>query len=363
MRRARATVPARAQARSGVLQRACGCGKHVPGGGTCSSCAASDARSASTRDRTSTVRCRRPVIRSTPEHGGTWRRPSAATSAACACTPTAAAQSAAAVDAHAYTVGRDVVFGAGRYEPATSAGRWLLAHELTHTVQQGEAAASAGAATLAAADGAAEREAQAAADSVAAGAPACRSHRARPASCSARRRRAHAPPTTSPASSPRPRRRRHGYRDRRAGDLKLRAARQVFGGRAGPALRRGLAGQHTRQLVRDAREDGDADRQQPGRRRCASQAAARRLYGVYRGADGRGCARLAGQRERPVPPQQRAHPDLGVAGAAPHGDGVLDAHPGLPEPGPAHRQRHLRRQWLQHRDLRTSTSRTSGWMP
>jgi hypothetical protein len=48
-----------------------------------------------------------------------------------------AAASAAAVNALAYTVGRDVAFGAGQYAPETSAGRKLLAHELTHVVQQG----------------------------------------------------------------------------------------------------------------------------------------------------------------------------------------------------------------------------------
>ncbi len=47
-----------------------------------------------------------------------------------------AAQSAQAVHASAYTVGRDVVFGAGRFAPATEEGRELLAHELTHVVQQ-----------------------------------------------------------------------------------------------------------------------------------------------------------------------------------------------------------------------------------
>ncbi len=48
-----------------------------------------------------------------------------------------AADSARDVNALAYTVGRDVVFGAGQYSPGTSAGRILLAHELTHVVQQG----------------------------------------------------------------------------------------------------------------------------------------------------------------------------------------------------------------------------------
>jgi hypothetical protein len=47
-----------------------------------------------------------------------------------------AAESAQAVNALAYTVGREVVFGAGQYAPATSAGQRLVAHELTHVVQQ-----------------------------------------------------------------------------------------------------------------------------------------------------------------------------------------------------------------------------------
>lgn len=50
-------------------------------------------------------------------------------------------QSARDVNAIAYTVGRDVVFGAGAFEPETRGGLWLLAHELTHVVQQRERAA------------------------------------------------------------------------------------------------------------------------------------------------------------------------------------------------------------------------------
>jgi Domain of unknown function (DUF4157) len=46
-----------------------------------------------------------------------------------------AAESARAVNALAYSVGRDVVFGSGQYAPQTSEGRRLLAHELTHVVQ------------------------------------------------------------------------------------------------------------------------------------------------------------------------------------------------------------------------------------
>jgi uncharacterized protein DUF4157 len=47
-----------------------------------------------------------------------------------------AAESASAVQALAYTVGHNVVFGAGKYAPGTSEGRRLLAHELAHVVQQ-----------------------------------------------------------------------------------------------------------------------------------------------------------------------------------------------------------------------------------
>lgn len=49
-----------------------------------------------------------------------------------------AAKSAQQIDAKAYTVGPDIVFGAGRYGPQTESGRLLLAHELAHVVQQGD---------------------------------------------------------------------------------------------------------------------------------------------------------------------------------------------------------------------------------
>ena len=49
-----------------------------------------------------------------------------------------AAASARAVDAKAYTVGRDIVFDKGAYDPRSQRGQRLLAHELTHVVQQGE---------------------------------------------------------------------------------------------------------------------------------------------------------------------------------------------------------------------------------
>lgn len=51
-------------------------------------------------------------------------------------TDSRASDSAAGVNALAYTLGHNIVFGAGRFQPSTRSGRYLLAHELTHVVQQ-----------------------------------------------------------------------------------------------------------------------------------------------------------------------------------------------------------------------------------
>jgi hypothetical protein len=47
-----------------------------------------------------------------------------------------AAGLARALNATAFTMGRDIVFGTGQYAPETSSGKRLLAHELTHVIQQ-----------------------------------------------------------------------------------------------------------------------------------------------------------------------------------------------------------------------------------
>ncbi len=47
-----------------------------------------------------------------------------------------AAESAQSLNAQAYTVGPDVVFGEGAYTPQSSTGQRLIAHELAHVVQQ-----------------------------------------------------------------------------------------------------------------------------------------------------------------------------------------------------------------------------------
>lgn len=71
-----------------------------------------------------------------------------------------AGDSADAVEAHAYTVGHHIVFGRGRYTPTTSEGRKLLAHELTHVVQQGGGDAPAGRLPIAGDSNTEERQAR-----------------------------------------------------------------------------------------------------------------------------------------------------------------------------------------------------------
>jgi hypothetical protein len=63
-------------------------------------------------------------------------------------TDTEAAEAARSIKAQAFTTGRDVYFGAGQYTPGSDAGRKLLAHELTHVVQQSSSAVAPGAAKL-----------------------------------------------------------------------------------------------------------------------------------------------------------------------------------------------------------------------
>jgi hypothetical protein len=86
-----------------------------------------------------------------------------------------AAESARLIDARAYTVGADIVFGAGEYAPGSAEGEHLLAHELAHVAQQAAGASSRvrleplEGATPQAPDDPLERHADTVADSVIAG--------------------------------------------------------------------------------------------------------------------------------------------------------------------------------------------------
>jgi hypothetical protein len=63
-------------------------------------------------------------------------------------TDTAAQRSAHELGAQAYAIGDDIVFASGRFVPQTTAGRRLLAHELTHVVQDRDAPMKASSAAL-----------------------------------------------------------------------------------------------------------------------------------------------------------------------------------------------------------------------
>ena len=51
----------------------------------------------------------------------------------------AAAQQSAALNANAFTVGQHIFFGRDKFQPQSAGGQELIAHELTHTIQQGAA--------------------------------------------------------------------------------------------------------------------------------------------------------------------------------------------------------------------------------
>lgn len=59
-------------------------------------------------------------------------------------TDSPAASMATELNAHAFTVGQDIFFGAGQFDPGSTSGYNILAHELTHTLQQPSGPATAG---------------------------------------------------------------------------------------------------------------------------------------------------------------------------------------------------------------------------
>lgn len=134
------------QAASGILQRKCACGQHTPGGAECDECKKEGAMlqrkflgMAGGPEAPPIVgevlrtpgRPLDPATRAFFEprfgqdfshvriHADAW-----------------AAESARAVNAHAYTVGSHIFMGPQQPAPESQAGRFLLAHELTHVVQQ-----------------------------------------------------------------------------------------------------------------------------------------------------------------------------------------------------------------------------------
>jgi Domain of unknown function (DUF4157) len=139
--------------RSRLLQRACPCGQHMNGEGECAECQGKHEgtlqRAAVTTTPTQAVP---PIVHDTLQAPGQQLDADTRTfmesrfqhdfSGVRVHTDARAEESTQAVQAHAYTVGQDIVFAQGQYAPATSEGKKLLAHELTHVVQQDKSAAS-----------------------------------------------------------------------------------------------------------------------------------------------------------------------------------------------------------------------------
>ncbi len=135
---------------TGQMQRKCACGTHTTGGGECEECSKQTLQRAArnsgpdTRNSDGVPSIVHEVLRSSgqpldmatrafmePRFGHDFSQVRLHTDAR-------AADSAQAVNALAYTVGPDVVFGTDRYAPQTTEGRSLLTHELTHVIQQQE---------------------------------------------------------------------------------------------------------------------------------------------------------------------------------------------------------------------------------
>lgn len=146
-----ANAAAAEPSRSVRLRRKCECGRHTTGGLTCAGC--EETRPALRRRRSGDAE---PAsgevpasVRETLQTSGSPLDSSTRAffesrfghdfSRVRVHHDAAAQHSARDVSAQAYTVGGDVVFGAGRFRPETHEGRFLLAHELTHVVQQSAA--------------------------------------------------------------------------------------------------------------------------------------------------------------------------------------------------------------------------------
>lgn len=132
-----------------LLQRKCACGQNKTGGASCSECASRQA-AGTEHLRQSVESGRAPsavhdVLRTSGSSldSGTQQfmesRFGRDLSDVRVHTNSAAAASARAVNASAYTVGKQIVFRENQYRPNTVAGKNLLAHELTHVVQQNSA--------------------------------------------------------------------------------------------------------------------------------------------------------------------------------------------------------------------------------
>ena len=170
--------PELAPLRNGVLQRKCDCGNHTIAGGDCDSCKKEKTPLGLQR----TVSNSEHVNELSPMVHDVLRSPGRPLDAKSLTffetqfgrdfsnvrvhTTSQAAESARAMNALAYTAGQDIVFEDGQYDPGSTQGRQLLAHELAHVAQQSNDTSS-GEYKLLSSDSTAEREADQAARHVA----------------------------------------------------------------------------------------------------------------------------------------------------------------------------------------------------
>ena len=142
-------LPALSPMRSPILQRKCACGGSSGLTGECEDCRKrrlqrkADNLGQESRDNSNVPSIVHEVLRSNGQPLDTKTRAFFEPrfghdfSSVRVHTNTRAAESADTVNALAYTVGRNIVFGYGKHAPENSEGRRLMAHELTHVVQQG----------------------------------------------------------------------------------------------------------------------------------------------------------------------------------------------------------------------------------
>lgn len=131
-------------ARAMLLQRKCACGTHAPNGGECDGCARNrmQRKSSGVKGTAAIPQIVHTVLGTAgkPLEGGTRalmeQRFGHDFSSVRIHSDAPAGRSADAVGALAYTVGQDIVFARHQYAPNTNEGRQLVAHELTHVVQQ-----------------------------------------------------------------------------------------------------------------------------------------------------------------------------------------------------------------------------------
>jgi hypothetical protein len=135
------------QVPSGILQRKCDCGNHTMGDGQCESCS-KEHRGTSQLKTSNMIDPNVIPLTASGVFGSPGRPLDAETrsffeprfghdfSNVRVHADARAADAARTVNALAFTVGRDLFFGGGQFAPETGPGKRLLAHELTHVVQQ-----------------------------------------------------------------------------------------------------------------------------------------------------------------------------------------------------------------------------------